>query len=94
MTTTPSGSTSSPGDIHTELHGEQHGNVLSALGGRIVSGELAAGQVLTLEDICHEYGVSRSVAREAMRVLESMSLAASRRRVGITILPRASVERL
>jgi DNA-binding FadR family transcriptional regulator len=88
VTTTPSGSTSSPGDIHTELHGELHGNVLSALGSRIVSGELAAGQVLTLEDIGNHYGVSRSVAREAVRVLESMSLAASRRRVGITILPR------
>ena len=32
-------------------------------------------------------GVSRSVAREAIRVLESMGLVASRRRVGITIQP-------
>ena len=68
--------------------GELHGNVLSALGARIVSGELAVGQVLTLDDVGIKYGVSRSVAREAIRVLESMSLVASRRRVGITILPR------
>ena len=53
---------------------------------RIAAGTLAVGQVLTL-DICQEYAV-RSVAREAIRVLESMGLVASRRRVGITIQPR------
>jgi DNA-binding FadR family transcriptional regulator len=31
--------------------------------------------------------VSRSVAREAIRVLESMGMVESRRRVGITIQP-------
>jgi DNA-binding FadR family transcriptional regulator len=66
----------------------QHANVLSALGARIAAGALAVGQVLTLDDICQEYAVSRSVAREAIRVLESMGLVASRRRVGITIQPR------
>jgi DNA-binding FadR family transcriptional regulator len=64
-----------------------HGNLLSALGTGIVSGELAAGQVLTLEGVSAQYAVSRSVAREAMRVLESMGMIASRRRVGITIQP-------
>lgn len=67
---------------------DHHGHVLTALGSRIVSGQLAVGQVLTLEQIGTEYAVSRSVAREAIRVLESMRLVASRRRVGITILPR------
>ncbi len=66
----------------------QHASVLAALGGRIASGKLAVGQVLTLEDIGSEYAVSRSVAREAIRVLESMGLVASRRRVGITIQPK------
>lgn len=66
----------------------QHASVLSALGGRIASGSLAEGQVLTLDSICTDYSVSRSVAREAVRVLESMGMAASRRRVGITIQPR------
>ncbi|MGZ6743791.1 MAG: FadR/GntR family transcriptional regulator [Nocardioides sp.] len=67
----------------------QHAGVLDALGGRIAAGRLAAGQVLTLDAICAEHGVSRSVAREAVRVLESMGMASSRRRVGITIQPRA-----
>lgn len=66
----------------------QHASVLDALGGRIAAGTLAHGQVLTLDAVCAEYAVSRSVAREAVRVLESMGLVASRRRVGITIQPR------
>ncbi|HYF71781.1 MAG TPA: FCD domain-containing protein [Nocardioides sp.] len=66
----------------------QHASVLSALGARIASGDLAPGQVLTLDGVGTEYAVSRSVAREAIRVLESMGLVASRRRVGITIQPR------
>jgi len=72
----------------TRPNRELHANVLTALGSRVVSGELAPGDVLTLDGICVEYGVSRSVAREAIRVLESMGLVSSRRRVGITIQPR------
>ncbi len=53
----------------------------------MVSGRLPAGHVLTLEGVGAQHGVSRSVAREAVRVLESMGMVASRRRVGITILP-------
>jgi DNA-binding FadR family transcriptional regulator len=66
-----------------------HATVLSALGCRIVSGGLAPGAVLTLDQITSDYGLSRSVAREAVRVLESMGLVASRRRVGITVQPRS-----
>ncbi|ART70137.1 GntR family transcriptional regulator [Mycobacterium dioxanotrophicus] len=76
---------SSPSNV-----GALHGNLLTALGTGIVSGELAAGQVLTLEGVSARHGVSRSVAREAMRVLESMGMIASRRRVGITIQPSAN----
>jgi DNA-binding FadR family transcriptional regulator len=67
--------------------GELHANLLDALGGGIVSSRLAPGQVLTLDSVSAEHGVSRSVAREAIRVLESMGMVASRRRVGITIQP-------
>ena len=67
--------------------GALHDNVLSALGTGVVSGGLPPGQVITLEGISTAHGVSRSVAREAIRVLESMGLVASRRRVGITIQP-------
>lgn len=67
-----------------------HDNVLDALGQRIVSGTLAAGTVLTLDTIDSEYDVSRSVSREAVRVLASMGMLASRQRVGVTVQPRSS----
>jgi DNA-binding FadR family transcriptional regulator len=67
-----------------------HASVLDALGVRIVAGELAAGQVLTMDAVDQEYAVSRSVSREAIRVLESMGMVASRRRVGVTVQPRES----
>ena len=51
-----------------------HDDVLDALGRRIVGGELAVGAVLTLDVIDTEYDVSRSVSREAVRVLESMGM--------------------
>jgi DNA-binding FadR family transcriptional regulator len=70
--------------------GELHAGVLTALGRGIVSGHYAAGQVLNLDGVSATYGVSRSVAREAIRVLESMGMVASRRRVGITIQPSSN----
>ena len=67
--------------------GELHGSVLTALGEGIVSGRYEPGHVLTLDGVSATQGVSRSVAREAIRVLESMGMVAARRRVGITIQP-------
>jgi DNA-binding FadR family transcriptional regulator len=67
--------------------GALHGNLLTALGAAIVSGEYPPGQVITLDGVSAHHGVSRSVAREAIRVLESMGMVESRRRVGITIQP-------
>jgi DNA-binding FadR family transcriptional regulator len=65
--------------------GALHGGLLTALGTAIVSREYPPGHVLTLEAVSARYGLSRSVAREAIRVLESMGMVASRRRVGITV---------
>ena len=73
---------SSPSNV-----GALHANLLTVLGTGIVSGELAAGQVLTLDRLGTEHEVSRSVAREVIRVLESMGMVESRRRVGITVQP-------
>ncbi|KWX65839.1 FadR/GntR family transcriptional regulator [Mycobacterium sp. NAZ190054] len=67
--------------------GALHGSLVTALGTGIVSGRYPPGRVLTLEAVSAEHGVSRSVAREAVRVLESMGMVESRRRVGITVQP-------
>jgi DNA-binding FadR family transcriptional regulator len=67
--------------------GALHATLLDALGTGIVSGRLPSGHVLTLDGLSADYRVSRSVTREAIRVLESMGMVASRRRVGITIQP-------
>ncbi|MEZ0493475.1 FadR/GntR family transcriptional regulator [Kineococcus sp. TBRC 1896] len=67
-----------------------HGSVLDTLGRRITCGDLPAGSVITLAGIEADTGTSRTVAREAVRVLESLGLVRSRRRVGITVQPRSS----
>ncbi|MCM3514215.1 MULTISPECIES: FadR/GntR family transcriptional regulator [unclassified Nocardioides] len=66
-------------------HGALHVDTLDALGSRLASGEVAPGEVLTLDAIRREHGVSLPVAREAVRVLESMGMVVSRRRVGVTV---------
>jgi DNA-binding FadR family transcriptional regulator len=73
---------------HTRASGHLHGGILDDVGRRIVAGDLGAGAVLTLEGISREYAVSVPVAREVVRVLESMGLVSSRRRVGVTVLDR------
>ncbi|RSN67324.1 MULTISPECIES: FadR/GntR family transcriptional regulator [Actinomadura] len=64
-----------------------HEEVLAKLGPLIVSGALEPGAKVNLEWVQQEFGVSRTVAREAVQVLASMRLVASRRRTGVTVLP-------
>jgi DNA-binding FadR family transcriptional regulator len=63
----------------------QHRRMLDAVGESIVSGRYAPGYRLTLDELQREFGVSRTVARDTMRVLETMNLVTSRRRVGIVV---------
>ncbi|MGW3632145.1 FadR/GntR family transcriptional regulator [Streptomyces sp. NPDC005122] len=66
-----------------------HGRVLDALGPAITAGEYPPGSVLRTDELAQRFEVSRSVMREAVRVLESMHLVESRRRVGVTVRPKA-----
>ncbi|MFI8932871.1 FadR/GntR family transcriptional regulator [Streptomyces sp. NPDC053474] len=66
-----------------------HARVLDSLGPSITGGEYPPGSVLRTDELAQRFEVSRSVMREAVRVLESMHLVASRRRVGVTVLPAA-----
>lgn len=62
---------------------------MDAIGTAVVTGALSPGDVVPAEHFADQLGASRSVVREAVRVLESMGLVESRRRVGITVLDRA-----
>ncbi|KXK58672.1 transcriptional regulator [Micromonospora rosaria] len=64
-----------------------HDKVIDALGLEITSGQHAPGAALTLERLQQRFGVSRTVMREVMRILESLSLVQSRRRVGLVVQP-------
>jgi len=64
-----------------------HARVLDLLGLAICAGDLETGSVVRIEQFQERYGVSRSVVREAIRVLASMGMVASRRRVGVQVLP-------
>ena len=66
-----------------------HHAILEDLGPRVVAGTLAEGQTITMDWVCAEYDVSRTVAREVIQVLVSMHLVDSRRRTGITVRPRS-----
>ncbi|MFD4528047.1 FadR/GntR family transcriptional regulator [Streptomyces sp. NPDC058470] len=65
-----------------------HEHVLGTLGPAITAGEYPPGSVLRTDELAQRFEVSRSVMREAVRVLESMHLVESRRRVGVTVLPK------
>lgn len=66
-----------------------HQAVVESLGQEIVDGVLVPGQAVLLEDVVHRFGVSRSVAREALRVLETLGLVTIKRRVGTVVQPIA-----
>ncbi|MDP4335218.1 GntR family transcriptional regulator [Curtobacterium sp. A7_M15] len=71
-----------------------HAQVLETLGQRIVDGELTPGTVVRPESVASEFGVSRSVVREALRVLQSLGLVEPRQRVGTQVLGIVSWELL
>lgn len=63
--------------------------ILDVIGPRIIGSGYAAGQVLRTEDWESEFDVSRTVLREALKVLESMRLIEMRRKIGVTVLPES-----
>lgn len=67
-----------------------HSGLLDNIGPRIIGGDYRPGQVLRTEDWESELDVSRTVLREALKVLESMRLISMRRKVGVTVMPESS----
>ncbi|WP_431220258.1 FadR/GntR family transcriptional regulator [Leifsonia xyli] len=70
--------------------GSLHEQALSSVGARIVSGDIPVGTVLTPEGL----GISRTVLRECIRVLESLGLVQARRRRGTVVMPEAAWQAL
>jgi len=66
-----------------------HGEVVEELGSRIVGGRLAEGQTLDVPDLEAELDVSRTVLREALRVLRAKGLVDARQKRGTFVQPRA-----
>jgi DNA-binding FadR family transcriptional regulator len=66
-----------------------HARVLDELGLALCNGGLPAGSVVRIDELEQRYDVSRSVVREALRVLAAMGMVSSRRRVGVQVLPQS-----
>lgn len=64
-----------------------HSGILDQLGQEIINGTLPVASSLTLAQLEERFDISRTVAREVMRSLESFGLTESRRRVGIVVRP-------
>ncbi len=89
MTGLPVGPRPGPTSSTAPTIPSRHGDLIEALGGDIASGAVPPGTVLGTDAIAGSAGVSRTVAREAIRVLESMRMVDVRRRSGVTVRPAA-----
>lgn len=66
-----------------------HGQTVDVLGARIVQGRYPPGTYLQAEEIEQELGISKTVLREAMRVLAAKGLVDPRQRRGTVVRPRS-----
>ena len=64
-----------------------HVALLRDLGADLLGGVLGVGTALSTEQLEARYGVSRTVVREAVKVLESVGVLTARRRVGLVVRP-------
>lgn len=71
----------------TTMSTSLHYRAVEHLGTHIVGGKLPTGHVMLAEQLEEELKVSRSVVREAVRVLQSLGLVETIKRVGIRVLP-------
>ncbi|WP_219816075.1 FadR/GntR family transcriptional regulator [Arthrobacter sp. B1805] len=62
-----------------------HTRIIDSLGQDIVDGVVPEGTRLTIEGLQQQFGVSRTVVRDCMRVLESMNLIVPKRRIGLVV---------
>lgn len=66
-----------------------HGQIVEVIGTRIVRGDHPPGSSLLAEDLERELDVSKTVIREALKVLGAKGLVESRQKRGTVVRPRA-----
>lgn len=62
--------------------------IVADLGGRIISGAIPPGSILTSDTLEAQFGVSRTVVREALKVLHDKGLTRARTKIGTIVLER------
>ena len=67
-----------------------HGAVGRTLGTRVIRGDYLPGALIELDRLGDELGVSKTVTREAMRVLSAKGLVDSRQKRGTIVRERAA----
>lgn len=67
-----------------------HGRLVESLGHRIVNGQLPPGQVIDLDQFASEEDVSRTVVREAVKVLVGKGLLDARPKYGTFVRERSA----
>jgi GntR family transcriptional regulator, galactonate operon transcriptional repressor len=65
-----------------------HGQMVEQIGARIVRGHYEPGAALYAEALEQEFGVSKTVVREALRVLAAKGLVETRQKRGTVVRPR------
>lgn len=66
-----------------------HAAAVNRIGGRIVNGELAPGQLIDLQSLEREMGFGRTALREALKVLASKGLVDALQGTGTFVTPRS-----
>jgi DNA-binding FadR family transcriptional regulator len=66
------------------------GQLVHTIGKEIVSGEIRVGTIITSDAVEARFGVSRTVIREAMKVLNEKGLIVARTKIGTMVLDRSN----
>lgn len=67
-----------------------HAQTVETIGSRIVQGRYAPGTALSPDELEEEFGISKTVLREALRVLAAKGLVDARQKRGTVVRPRSS----
>jgi len=76
--------------MKTNFAGNLTQQVVDSLGIRIVRGEIGEGDIITANSLQEQYGVSRTVVREAFQILQSKGMIQARTKTGTSVLPKAA----